>query len=232
MPHAPPAVSLPRLHLFKKFCGLDTKDVKNPHGRENIIEISHIVCLATHCHQVERRRDMSSEETYTTPRRFCLGKIDAMRVLIMDQGQEFGAEFCATTVVFFRLFVIWKLLGKTWQQSAMEHGSRSRLRKRGYETPRAEAEVNEFVDFTLAGLNRRVGRAGFKPRQSLGGGRDCHTVCCKVIIWISEWFHEIQRDNWRRIEALHMSSEGGCTAAADLRAVSTATNSRLRNSVY
>ena len=68
----------------------------------------------------------------------------------MDQGQEFGAEFCATTVVFFRLFVIWKLLGKTWQQSAMEHGSRSRLRKRGYETPRAEAEVNEFVDFTLA----------------------------------------------------------------------------------
>ena len=30
---------------------------------------------------------------------------------------------------------------------------------------------------------------------------------------------------------MHMAAEGGCTAAADLRAVSTATNSRLRNSV-
>ena len=114
----------------------------------------------------------------------------------------------------------------------MEHSSRSRLRERGYETPTTEAEVVEFVDFTLAELNRRVGRAGFAPRQSLGGGRDCDTVCCKVIIWISEWFHEIQRGNWRRIEALHMAAEGGCTAAIDLRAVSTATNSRLLNSVY
>ena len=89
MPHAPPAVSLPKFHRFKQFCGIDTKDVENPLGRENIIENSHIVCLGTHCHQVERRRDMSSEETYTTPRRFWLKKIDAMRVLIMDQGKEF-----------------------------------------------------------------------------------------------------------------------------------------------
>ena len=114
----------------------------------------------------------------------------------------------------------------------MEHGLRSRLRKRGYETPTTEAEVGEFVDFTFAELNRRVGRAGFAPRLSSGGGRDFHTVCCKVIIWISEWCREIQRDNWRRIEALHMAAEGGCTVAADQRAVSTATNSRLRNSVY
>ena len=39
-------------------------------------------------------------------------------------------------------------------------------------------------------------------------------------------------DKWRRIEAVHMAAEGGCTVAADRRAVSTATNSRLRNSVY
>ena len=123
-----------------------------------------------------------------------------------------------------------------WQNVATErHGARFKITfEKAWlrDTKGPEAEVDEFVDFRLAGLNRRVGRACFKPRQSLGGGRDCHTVCCKVIIWISEWFHEIQRDNWRRIEALHMSSESGCTAAADLRAVSTATNSRLRNSVY
>ena len=93
IPHAPPAVSLLKLHYFKQFCGVDTKDVKNPFGRENIIEISHIVCLGTHCHQVERRRDMSSEEIYTTPRRLWLETIDAMKVLIMDQEKEFWAEF-------------------------------------------------------------------------------------------------------------------------------------------
>ena len=103
---------------------------------------------------------------------------------------------------------------------------------RCYETPTTKAEVGGIVDFTFAELNRRVGRADFAPRQSLGGGRDCHTVCCKVIIWMSEWYREIQRENWRRSEAVRMAAGGGCTAAADLCAVSTAAHSRLRKSVY
>ena len=65
----------PKCCRFPQFCVIDTKDVKNALGGKNIIEIAHIVCLATHCHLVERRRDMSSEETYTTPRRFCLEKL-------------------------------------------------------------------------------------------------------------------------------------------------------------
>ena len=46
----------------------------------------------------------------------------------------------------------------------------------------------------------------------------------------AHWCHEIQRDKWRRSEAVHMAAEGGCTAAADRRAVSTATKSRLQTS--
>ena len=38
---------------------------QDPLGREKINEISHAVCLGTHCHRVER--DISSEETFTPP---------------------------------------------------------------------------------------------------------------------------------------------------------------------
>ena len=37
------------------------------------------------------------------------------------------------------------------------------------EAPTTEAEVNELIDFTLAELNRRVGRAGFSPGQRVFG---------------------------------------------------------------
>ena len=61
----------------------------------------------------------------------------------------------------------------------------------GYETPTAEAEVGEFVDFTFAELNGR-GRSCFVPRQNLGGG--CIFFAERwMIIWTPEWCHEIQR---------------------------------------
>ena len=91
MPRVQPAASPPKCCRFKQCCGIDTKDVKNLFGRENIIETSHVVCLGTHNHQVER--DFSSEDTFTTPRLLWLEFFfDAIEVLIMDQGKEFGAE--------------------------------------------------------------------------------------------------------------------------------------------
>ena len=130
MPHAPPAVSLPKFHRFKQFCGIDTKDVENPLGpvvEKNIIEISHIFCFRMHCHQVERRRDTSSEETYTTPRRFWLEKSDAMRVLIMDQWREFKGGI-SRVVLPLSQFPIVCDIESLWQNVVTErHGTRFKI---------------------------------------------------------------------------------------------------------
>ena len=143
-----------------------------------------VVCLATHCHQGQRRRDMSSEET-------CKNLV-AMVVLIMDQGREFGAEFPRFCHYRDILSIVCDLEA-LWQNAATErNGARFKIafgKACGYETPTTEAEVGEFIDFTFTELNRRVGRAGFAPRQSFGGGCDCHTVetCCNVSSLLSDF---------------------------------------------
>ena len=43
---------------------------------ENALNTSHVICLGTHFHQIEKRRDMSSEETCATQRRLWLSHDD------------------------------------------------------------------------------------------------------------------------------------------------------------
>ena len=84
MPSARPAAALPRCHRFNRVCGFDTRDVKHPLDRYHSITVSQVVCLGTQYHQLERRRDISAEETFSTFRRFWHKHHDAMEVLIME----------------------------------------------------------------------------------------------------------------------------------------------------
>ena len=68
-------------------------EVRNPLDRENTIQISHVICHGTRYHQGARRQDMTATDTFCTLRQFWVKHYDAMEVLIMDQGTEFGADF-------------------------------------------------------------------------------------------------------------------------------------------
>ena len=68
-------------------------EVRNPLDRENPIRISHVICHGTRYNQGARRQDMTATETIAPLRRFWLKHFDALEVLIMDQGTEFGADF-------------------------------------------------------------------------------------------------------------------------------------------
>ena len=73
-----------------------------------------------------------------------------------------------------------------WQNSVVErHGA---LLKTAFEkacsleAPTTEAEVNDLIDFTFAELNRRVGRAGFRPvNEYLDDNIDFRQACSKTI---------------------------------------------------
>ena len=102
----------PSVAVSNDFAASTPRTSRSPLGRENIIEISHVVCLGTHYHQVER--DISAEETFSTPRLIWLKNFDAMEVLIMDQGTEFGADFqglcynCGTLPIVCDLETPWQ----------------------------------------------------------------------------------------------------------------------------
>ena len=49
--------------------------------------------MGTRYHQGARRQDMTATERFSTLRQFWLKHYDAIKVLIMDQGTEFGADF-------------------------------------------------------------------------------------------------------------------------------------------
>ena len=87
------AALLPECNRLSQVCGLDTLDVKKPLDGENPMEVSHVICLGASCHQGERRRDMSAEETFVPLRRFLLKHFDALEVSIMDQRTEFASAF-------------------------------------------------------------------------------------------------------------------------------------------
>ena len=107
-----------------------------------------------------------------------------MKVLIMDQGTEFGADFqhlCQSRCI---LPVVTDL-ETPWQNSIVER--RGVLFKMAFqkacslEVPTMEAKVNELIDFTFAELDRRVGRAGFSPgNESSADIFDFRQACSKT----------------------------------------------------
>ena len=110
----------------------------------------------------------TATETFSTLRQFWLKHYDAMEVLIMDQGTEFGADFqhlCQSS----KILPVVTDLETPWQNSVVErHGALFKMafeKACSLEAPTTEVEVKELIDFTFAELNRRVGRAGFSPGQ-------------------------------------------------------------------
>ena len=147
-------------------------EVPNPLDRENPIRISHVLCHGTRYHQGARRQDMTATETFSSLRQFWLRHYDAIEVLIMDHGSEFGADFqhlCQSRGILPAVTD----LETPWQNSVVErHGALFKMafeKACSLEAPTTEAEVNELIDFTLAELSRRMGRAGYSPDQRVFG---------------------------------------------------------------
>ena len=146
MPRTRPPAALPKCYRFNQVCGIDTMEVRNSFDRENPIRISHVICHGTRYHQGARRKDMTATETFSTLRQFWLKHCDAMEVLIMDQGTEFGADFqhlCQSRGI---LPVVTDL-ETPWQHSVVErHGALFKMafeKACSLEAPTTEAEVDE-----------------------------------------------------------------------------------------
>ena len=175
---------------------------------------------------------MTATETFSTLRQFWLKHYDAVEVLIMDQGTEFGADFqhlCQSRGIL----PVVTVLETPWQNSVVErHGALFKMafeKACSLEAPTTEAEVNELIDFTFAELNRRVGRAGFSPGQRVFGRQlrlpsgllEDDFIDPNMIA--QDATHEM-----RRSEAMRMAAAHGCVVAADRRAMSTASHRRQR----
>ena len=115
---------------------------------------------------------MTATETFSTLRQFWLKHYDAMEVLIMDQGTEFGADFQHLSQSR-RILPVVNDLETPGQNSVIErHGALFKMafeKACSLEAPTTEAEVNELIDFEFAELNRRVGRAGLSRGQRVFG---------------------------------------------------------------
>ena len=68
-------------------------EVRNPLDRENQIRISHVYLLRDTLPPGSTQAPQDRYRDLATLRRFLLKLYDAMEVLIMDQGTEFGADF-------------------------------------------------------------------------------------------------------------------------------------------
>ena len=232
MPRTRPAAALPKCYRFNQVCGIDTMEVRNPLDRENPIRISHVICHGTRYHQGARRQDMTATETLSTLRQFWLKHYDAMEVLILDQGTEFGADFQQMSQSREILPVVTDL-ETPWQNSVVErHGALFKMafeKACSLEVPTTEAEVNELIDFTFAELNRRVGRAGFSPGQRVFGRQLRLPSSLLEDDFINPFMiaqdatHEMPRS-----EAMLTAAAHGYVVAADRRAMSTASQSRQR----
>ena len=207
-------------------------EVRNPLDRQNPIRISHVICHGTRHHQGARRQDMTATETFSTLRQFWLKHCDAMEVLIMDQGTEFGAEFqhlCQSR----DLLPVVTDLETPWQNSVVElHGALFKMafeKACSLEAPTTEAEVNELIDFTIAELNRRLGRAGCSPGQRVFGRQLRLPSSLLEDDFLDPYM--IAQDathEMRRSEAMRMAAAHGCVVSADHGAMSTAPHSRQR----
>ena len=205
--------------------GIDTMEVQNPLNRENPIRISHVICLGTRYHQGARRQDMTATETFSVLRQYWLKHYDAMEVLIMDQGTEFGADFhhlCQSSGI---LPVVTDLETPRQNSVVERHGALFKMafeKACSLEDPTTEAEVDEFIDFTLAELNRRVERAGFSPSQRVFGRQLRLPSSLLEDDFLDPYM--IAQDathEMRRSEAMRMAAAHGCVVAADRRAMST-----------
>ena len=174
---------------------------------------------------------MTATETFSTLRQFWLKHNDAMVVLIMDQGTEFGADFqhlCQSrctcqwdgfgnAVAKFRRRATWSLFKMAFEKAC------------SLEAPTTEAEVNELIDFSFAELNRPVGRAGFSPSQRVFGRQLRLPSTMLEDDFIDPYMiaqdatHQV-----RRSEAMRMAAAHGCIVAANRQAMSTASHSRQR----
>ena len=232
MPRTRPAAALPKCYRFNQVCGIDTMEVRNTLDRESPIRIPHVICHGTRHHQGARRQDMTAIETFSTLRQFRLKHSDAMEVLIMYQGTEFGADFqhlCQSRSIL----PVVTGLETPWQNSVVErHGALFKMaleKACNLEAPTTEADVNELIDFTFAELNRRVGRAGFSPGQRVFGRQLRLPSSLLEDDFIDPYM--ITQDathKMRRSEAMRMAAAHGCVVAADRRAMSTASNCRQR----
>ena len=154
MPRARPAAALPKCYRFNRVCGMDTVDVKNPLDTDSPINMSLVICLGTHCHQGERQRDMSSEETLSTFRRFWLKHYDAVEVLTMATLRPTLCQHRG------RLPLVCDLETPCQNDVTERHGAFFKMAFENacsYETHTTEA--------LLQSSNRSVGRAGFALGQ-------------------------------------------------------------------
>ena len=116
--------------------------------------------------------DMTATETFDIFRRFWLKYYDAMEVLVMDRGTEFGADFQHLCQYRDTLLVVTDP-ETPWSIPIVE--SHEALFKMTFEkacsleAPTTEAEVDELIAFTFAELNRLVERAGFSTSQRASG---------------------------------------------------------------
>ena len=150
----------------------------------------------------------------------------------MDQGTESGADFqhlCQSRGIP----PVVTDLETPWQISVIErHGALCKMafeKACSLEAPTTEAEVNELIDFSLAELNRPVGRAGFSPSQRVFGLQLRPPSTLLEDDFIDPYM--IAQDathEMRRSEAMLMAAAHGCVVAADRRAMSTASHSRQR----
>ena len=207
-------------------------EVRNPLGRENPIRMSHVICHWTRYHQGARRQDMTVNETFSTLRQFWLKHCDAMEVLIMDQGTEFGADvqpLCQSR----RILPVVTDLETPWRNSVVQrHGALFKLafeKACSLEAPTTEGEVNELIDFTFAELNRRVRRAGFSSGQRVFGRHLRFPSSLLKDDFIDPYM--ISQDathEMRQSVAMRMAAAHGCVVPSDRRAMSTASHSRQR----
>ena len=100
------------------------------------------------------------------------------------------------------------------------HGALSKMafeKACSLEAPTTEAEIDELIDFSLAELNRRVGRAGFSPRQRVFGRQLrlpsslLEDDCIDPYTIVQDGSHEMRWSETTRMAAAH-----GCVVVAPI----------------
>ena len=227
MPRTRPAAALPKCYRFNKVCGIDTMELPNPLDRENTIRKTHVICHGTCWNQGARRQDMTATETFDMLRRFWPKYYDAMEVLIMDRGTEFGADF--QHLCQYRVFLLVVTDPETpWSNPVVERHEAlfkmSREKPCSLEAPTTEAEVDELIDFTFAELIDGWNALDFQPvNERPDDSFDFRPACSRAM-------QSVQDDNRerRRSEVMRIAAGQGCAVAADSKVTTTAVGSRRR----
>ena len=140
MPRPRLAAALSKYCLFNQVCGIETMELRSPLDREN--PISHVICHGTRYHQGARRQDMTATEILGTLRCFWLKHYDAMEVLIMNWGTEFGAAL--QHLCQYRILPVVTDLETPWQNSVDR-----RVRRAGFSTGQRASGRQLRLPFSL-----------------------------------------------------------------------------------